>query len=52
MLTLATAIAENRELPGMKLFYLHRNPEWRPSYKPRILNLPSADVLDDIEQQL
>ena len=52
MLTLATAIAENRELPGLKLFYLHRNPEWKPSYKPRILNLPSADILDDIEQQL
>ena len=46
------AISESRELPGMNLFYLHKNPEWRPSYRPKILDLPSTDDLDDIQQQL
>ena len=50
--TMAIAIAEDRELPGMNLFYLHRNLEWRPYYRPRILDLPTADDLDEIEQQL
>ena len=27
MLSLAIAISENRKLPGMNLFYLHKNPE-------------------------
>ena len=49
MLSLAIAIAEDRELPGMNLFYLHKNPNWRPSYRPKILNLPSTDDLDDIQ---
>ena len=52
MLSLAIAISENHELPGMNLFYLHKNPEWKPSYRPKILELPSADDLDDIQQQL
>ena len=52
MLSLAIAIAEDRELPGMNLFYLHKNPDWKPSYRPKILNLPSTDDLDDIQQQL
>ena len=52
MVSLALAISENRELPGMNLFYLHKNPEWRPSYRPRILDLSTADDLDEIEQQL
>ena len=52
MLSLAIAIAEGRELPGKDLFYLHKNPEWRPSYRPKILDLPSADVPDDTQQQL
>ena len=52
MLSLAIAISEGRELPGMNLFYLHKNPEWRPSYRPKILDLPSTDDLDDIQQQL
>ena len=52
MVSLTLAISENRELPGMNLFYLHKNPEWRPSYRPRILDLPTADDLDEIEQQL
>ena len=52
MLSLVIAISEGRELPGMNLFYLHKNPEWRPSYRPKILDLPSTDYLDDIQQQL
>ena len=52
MLSLAIAISENRELPGMNLFYLHKNPEWKLSCRPKILDLPSADDLDDIQQQL
>ena len=46
------AVAENRELPGMNLQYLHRNPEWKPYSRPKILDLPHGDDLDDIEQQL
>ena len=52
MLSLAIAISEGHELPGMNLFYLHKNPEWRPSYRPKILHLPLTDDLDDIQQQL
>ena len=52
MLSLAIAISENHELPGMNLFYLHKNPGWKPSYRPKILDLPSVDDLDDIQQQL
>ena len=52
MLSLAIAISENRELAGMNLFYLHKNPDCKPSYRPKILDLPSADDLDDIQQQL
>ena len=49
MLSLAIAISKGRELPGMNLFYLHKNPEWKPSYRPKILDLPSTDDLDDIQ---
>ena len=52
MLSLAIAVSEGHELRGMNLFYLHKNPEWRPSYRPKILDLPSTDDLDDIQQQL
>ena len=52
MFSLAIAISEGHELPGMNLFYLHKNPEWKPSYRPKILDLPSTDDLDDIQQQL
>ena len=52
IVTLAIAIAEGKELPGMNLFYLHWNPDWRPSYRPRILDLPTGDDLDELEQQL
>ena len=51
-ISLAIAISEDRELPWMNLFYLHKNPEWKPSYRSKILDLPSADDLDDIQQQL
>ena len=51
--TMAIAIANNQELSGMNLQYFHKNPEWKPSYMPKILDLPSADDLeDDIQQQL
>ena len=52
LLSLAIAISEDRELPGMNLFYLHKNPDWKPSYRPKNLDLPSADDLDEIRQQL
>ena len=52
MLSLAIAISEGHELPRMNLFYLHKNPELKPSYRPKIPNLPSTDDLDDIQQQL
>ena len=52
MVTLAISIAEGRELPGMNLFYLHSNPEWRPSYRPRLFDLPSDNDLDELEKQL
>ena len=52
MVTLAIAIAEGREMPGMNLFYLHSNPEWRPSYRPRLFDLPRCDDLDELEKQL
>ena len=52
LFTMAIAIAENRELPGMNLQYLHRNPEWKPYSRPKLLDFPTGDDLDDIEQQL
>ena len=52
MLSLTIAISEGCELLRMNLFYLHKNPEWRPSYRPEILDLPSTDDLDDIRQEL
>lgn len=52
LVTLAIVITENRELPGMNLFYLHPNLEWRPSYCPRLFDLPSGDDLQEPEKQL
>ena len=52
IVTMAITIAEGRELPGMNLFYLFSNPEWRASYRPRIYDLPTGDDLDELEQQL
>lgn len=37
LVTMAIAIAENRKLPGMNLQYLHRNPEWKPYSRPKLL---------------
>ena len=42
MVTLAVAIAEGKEMPGIKLFYLHSNPDWRPSQRPKLFDLPSG----------
>ena len=42
MVTLAVAIAEGKEMPGMNLFYLHSNPHWRPSHRPKLFDLPSG----------
>ena len=50
--TMARAIADNQELSGMNLQYFHRNPEWKPYSRPKLLDLPSGDDLDDIEQEL
>ena len=43
----AMAIAEDYQLPGMNLNYLHRNPTWNPSLRPKILALSDCD-LDDL----
>ena len=51
IVTLAISIADGRELPGMNLFYLHLNPDWRPFYRPRIFDLPTGDDLDEIEKK-
>ena len=50
--TMAIAIADNQELSGMNLQYFHWNPEWKPYSQPKLLDLPSGDDLDDIEQEL
>ena len=47
--SMAVAIADQKELPGMNLQYLHRNLAW--NYLAR-LDLPSGDELDLIGQQL
>ena len=52
LVNMAIAVAENRELLGINLQYLHRNPEWKPYSRLKLLDLPSGDDLDDIEQQL
>ena len=48
LVNMAIAIAENHELPGMNLQYFHRNPEWKPNSRPKLLDLPFGDDLDDI----
>ena len=50
MVTLAVAIAEGRELPGMNLFYLHSSLEWRLSYRPKLLDLPSGDISKNLKK--
>ena len=50
--TMAVAIADDKELSGMNLQYFHRNPEWKPYSRPKLLDLPTGDDLDAFGQQL
>ena len=52
MYTLATAIADNEQLPGMNLQYFYRNAEWNPHARPKLLDLPTSDDLNLYEQEL
>ena len=52
MYTLARAIPDYKQLPGMNLQYLHRNVEWNPDARPKLLDLPSSDDPDLYEQEL
>ena len=49
---MAVAIADQKALPGMNLEYFHRNLEWNYLARPKLLDLPSGDELDILEQQL
>ena len=50
--TMAVAIADHKELPGMNLHYFHRNLGWNYLARPKLLDLPSGDELDLLGQQL
>ena len=50
--SMAVAIADQKELPGMNLQYFHRNLEWNYLARPKLLDLPSGDELDLLGQQL
>ena len=50
--SMAVAIADQKELPGMNLQYVHRNLEWNYLARPKLLDLPSGDELDLLGQQL
>ena len=50
--SMAVAIADQKALPGMNLEYFHRNLEWNYLARPKLLDLPSGDELDILEQQL
>ena len=50
--SMAVAIADQKELPGMNLQYFHRNLAWNYLARPKLLDLPSGDELDLIGQQL
>ena len=50
--SMAVAIADQKELPGMNLEYFHRNLEWNYLARPKLLDLPSGDELDLLGQQL
>ena len=52
MYALAAAIAVNKQLPGMNLHYFYRNAEWNPHARPKLLDLPTSDDLDLLEQEL
>ena len=50
--TMAVAIADHKELPGMNPHYFHRNLGWNYLARPKLLDLPSGDELDLLGQQL
>ena len=50
--SMAVAIADQKALPSMNLEYFHRNLEWNYLAQPKLLDLPSGDELDILEQQL
>ena len=50
--SMAVAIADQKALPGMNLEYFHRNLEWNYLAWPKLLDLPSGNELDILEQQL
>ena len=50
--SMAVAIADQKELPGMNVEYFYRNLEWNYLARPKLLDLPSGDELDILEQQL
>ena len=50
--SMAVAIADQKALPGMNREYFHRNLEWNYLAQPKLLDLPSGDELDILEQQL
>ena len=50
--SMAVAIADQKELPGMNLQYFHRNLAWNYLARPKLFNLSSGDELDLIGQQL
>ena len=50
--TMAVAIADHKELPGMNLHYFHRNLGWNYLARPILLDLLSGDELDLLGQQL
>ena len=41
--TMAVAIADHKELPGMNLHYFHSNLGWNYLERPKLLDLPSGD---------
>ena len=50
--TMALAISDHKELPGMNLHYFHSNLGWNYLERPKLLDLPSGDELDLLGQQL
>ena len=50
--SMAVAIADQKELPGMNLQNFHRNLGWNYLARPKLLDLPSEDELDLIGQKL
>ena len=50
--SMAVAIADQKELPGINLQYFLGNVAWNYLARPKLLDLPSGDELDLIGQQL